>query len=193
MSKRQREEEPECAIDGLFYNTDCRSGAREHLPDGSVDLIVTDPPYGIDGDTLDKHYNRDESRVVAWIRRRGGPRLPGVQPRVGRRSRARAAPGGRVFVVSGYTRLPDVLGALEAAGLRAVSHIIWKFNFGVWTTQKFVSSHYHILLYEKPPSMPARSRLGPRRSAVMCGRFGASTTRARKKTGTNCQANCWRA
>ena len=31
----------------MFYNMDCRAGAREHLPDASVDLIVTDPPYGI--------------------------------------------------------------------------------------------------------------------------------------------------
>eukprot|EP00889_Picochlorum_renovo_P005476 jgi/Picre1/32506/NNA_007852.t1 len=48
------------------------------------------------------------------------------------------------------TLLRDVLEALEKHGLQEVSHIIWKYNFGVWTTQKFVSSHYHILFYEKP-------------------------------------------
>ncbi len=42
----------------MFYNTDCVEGARQYLRDASVDLIITDPPYGIGGDTLHKHYNR---------------------------------------------------------------------------------------------------------------------------------------
>jgi site-specific DNA-methyltransferase (adenine-specific) len=37
---------------------------REHIQDNSVDLIFTDPPYGIEGDKLDTHYNRNESHVV---------------------------------------------------------------------------------------------------------------------------------
>ncbi len=48
----------------LFYNEDCISGAREHLQDNSVDLIITDPPYGIRGDTLHRHYNRNERCVI---------------------------------------------------------------------------------------------------------------------------------
>ena len=52
-------------LDGnLYYQGDCVEGAREHLADGSVDLIVTDPPYGIGGDRLHQHYNRDEAHVV---------------------------------------------------------------------------------------------------------------------------------
>ena len=31
-----------------------------------------------------------------------------------------------------------------------MNHIIWKYNFGVYTRRKFVSSHYHILYYVKP-------------------------------------------
>jgi hypothetical protein len=48
----------------VFYNGDCITGARTHIPDGSVDLIITDPPYGINGDRLHHHYNRDERFVV---------------------------------------------------------------------------------------------------------------------------------
>lgn len=140
---------------------DCRAGARGHLPDGSVDLVVTDPPYGIDGDTLDKHYNRDESRVVGGYVDVDARDYPAFSREWVAEAARVLRPGGRVFVVSGYTRLPDVLGALEAAGLRAVNHIIWKFNFGVWTTRKFVSSHYHILLYEKPPGAPLEAVSDP--------------------------------
>ena len=31
-----------------IYTQDCIEGMREHLPDMSVDVIVTSPPYNID-------------------------------------------------------------------------------------------------------------------------------------------------
>ncbi len=136
--------------DALFVNDDCVAAARTHLPDASVDLIVTDPPYGIEGDRLHRHYNRDESFVVG-----GYVEVPAAEYNVFSHRWMREAarvlrPGGSLYVVSGYTRLFDVLDALRAAGLREVNHLIWKYNFGVYTTAKYVSSHYHVLFYEKP-------------------------------------------
>jgi site-specific DNA-methyltransferase (adenine-specific) len=32
----------------------------------------------------------------------------------------------------------------------AGDHILWKYNFDVYTSRKYASSHYHILFYEKP-------------------------------------------
>ena len=135
-----------------FVNADCVSAALEYLADGSVDLIVTDPPYGIGGDELHKHYNRDERFVVE-----GYVEVDAV--RYAEFSRAWIAqaervlrPGGQIYVVSGYTNLPDVLNALRSTTLREVNHVIWKYNFGVYTSRKFVSSHYHILYYAKPGS-----------------------------------------
>jgi len=138
------------AADRNFYNMDCVQGALAHLADASVDLILTDPPYGIDGDRLHRHYNRDERFVVdgyvevdrrvynafskAWLEQ---------AERVLR-------PGGQLYVVSGYTNLYDVLDALRATSLYEINHIVWKYNFGVYTSAKFVSSHYHILYYAKP-------------------------------------------
>jgi site-specific DNA-methyltransferase (adenine-specific) len=123
---------------------------REHVADNSVDLIFTDPPYGIDGDKLDVVYHRDESNVVAgyidvpldqyaqfsldWIRE---------CERVLR-------PGGSIYIVSGYTNLHHVLNALHSTGLKEVNHIIAKYSFGVNATKKWVSSHYHVLFWEKP-------------------------------------------
>lgn len=134
----------------LFVNADCIEGAKAHLADGSVDLIVTDPPYGIEGDRLHRHYNRDERFVIDGY------------VEVDRRSYAQFSrewiaqaervlrPGGSLYVISGYTNLYDVLDALRATSLREVNHIIWKYNFGVYTSRKYVSSHYHILYYAKP-------------------------------------------
>ena len=59
-------------------------------------------------------------------------------------------PGGSIYIVSGYTNLTHILNALRATCLDEVNHIIWKYNFGVYTRRKYVSSHYHILYYVKP-------------------------------------------
>lgn len=132
------------------YNQSCIEGMREHVTDESIDLVFTDPPYGIDGDELDVHYNRDESKVVPgyvdvplteyakfsqdWIRE---------CERVLR-------PGGSMYIVSGYTNLHHILNALHSTSLVEINHIIAQYSFGVSTKNKFVSSHYHVLFWAKP-------------------------------------------
>jgi len=132
-----------------IYNQDCRPGMRDHVADGSVDLIFTDPPYGIAGGSLDTHYNRDDSKVLPgyvdvansgyaqwcleWIRE---------CERVLR-------PGGSMYIVSGYSNLHHILNALHATELREINHIIAQYSFGVYTKLKWVSSHYHVLFWAK--------------------------------------------
>jgi len=133
-----------------FHNTDCIKGARTHLDDDSVDLIITDPPYGIDGDKLHRHYNRNELHVVD-----GYVEIPSDEyPRFSREWIGEAErilrPGGQIYVISGYSNLVHILNALQETKLQEINHIIWKYNFGVYTKRKFVSSHYHILYYAKP-------------------------------------------
>lgn len=136
--------------DNRLYSGDCVRGAAKHLAPGSVDLIVTDPPYGIEGDRLHRHYNRDERFVVD-----GYVEVPRERYRafshawIAQAARA-LRPGGQMYVVSGYTNLDCVIEALRANGLREVNHLIWRYSFGVYTRSKFVSSHYHILYYAKP-------------------------------------------
>lgn len=31
-----------------IYNMDCVEGMRKLIPDGSIDLVITDPPFAID-------------------------------------------------------------------------------------------------------------------------------------------------
>ncbi len=136
--------------DALFVNEACVPGARARLHDGSVDLIVTDPPYGIEGDKLHRHYNRDERFVddgYVEIEARRYDQF--TRDWIAQAARV-LRPGGQIYVVSGYTNLSAVLQALHASGLREINHIIWKYNFGVYTTRKFVSSHYHVLYWAKP-------------------------------------------
>src|SRR5579862_9135903 len=134
----------------LVYNEDCMPGALEHLADSSVDLLITDPPYGIDGDLLHRHYNRDERFVVEGYVEVARERYNAFSREWMAQAERILRPGGQLYVVSGYTNLYDVLDALRSTQLQEVNHIIWKFNFGMYTSKKFVSSHYHILYFAKP-------------------------------------------
>ena len=133
-----------------FYNGDCISGAAEHIPDNSFDLIITDPPYGIEGDKLQKHYNRKEEFVVDGYVEIPQAEYAAFSMQWIKQAERVLRPGGSIYIVSGYTNLIDILNALHNTRLKEINHIIWKYNFGVFTRQKYVSSHYHILFYEKP-------------------------------------------
>lgn len=132
------------------YNQDCIQGMRDHVLDNSIDLIFTDPPYGIEGDQLDIHYHRDESNVVP-----GYIDVPIKQydkfskEWISECSRV-LRPGGSIYIVSGYTNLHHVLNALHSTDLIEINHIIAKYSFGVSTKNKYVSSHYHVLFWQKP-------------------------------------------
>lgn len=132
------------------YNEDCITGMRNHVKDGSVDFIFTDPPYGIEGDKLDVLYHRDESNVVD-----GYVEVPlETYDQFSKDWITECArclrPGGSIYIVSGYTNLHHVLNALHSTDLQEVNHIVSKYSFGVSTKKKWVSSHYHILFWQKP-------------------------------------------
>jgi site-specific DNA-methyltransferase (adenine-specific) len=122
---------------------------REHVASGSVDLVFTDPPYGIRGDQLDNHYNRDDSKVIA-----GYVDVPVTQYAEWCRTWIQECervlrPGGSMYIVSGYSNLHHILNALHATGLQEINHIIAQYSFGVYTKRKWVSSHYHVLFWSK--------------------------------------------
>jgi len=133
-----------------FYNEDCIEGCKKRIADNSVDLIITDPPYGINGDTLHKHYNRKEEFVLDGYIEIPQEEYAEFTGKWIEQAARILRPGGSLYVVSGYTNLPDILNALRATRLKEMNHIIWKYNFGVYTKKKYVSSHYHILFYVKP-------------------------------------------
>jgi len=134
----------------MFYNIDCIEGAKKYLKDNSVDLIITDPPYGIEGDKLHKHYNRDESNVIEGYVEIPKEKYPPFTQKWIKEAERVLKPGGSIYIVSGYTNLIHILNALHQTSLKELNHIIWKYNFGVYTKSKFISSHYHILYYTKP-------------------------------------------
>jgi site-specific DNA-methyltransferase (adenine-specific) len=119
--------------------------------DGIIDLIITDPPFAIDFKARRENYNRTGSNVLE-----GYKEIPTAEYReftqrwIAEAARV-LAPDGSMYVFSGWNRLKDILDGLDAAGFTTINHIIWKYQFGVFTKKKFVTSHYHLLFVVKDP------------------------------------------
>ena len=166
-----------------FFNDDCITGAQKYLEDNSIDLIITDPPYGIRGDTLHRHYNRNEQYVIPGYVEIPKNEYAKFSKRWISEAERVLRPGGSLYIISGYTNLYDILHALYQTSLLEVNHIIWKYSFGVFTKRKYVSSHYHILFYEKP---------GGRRTFNAESRFGlAEKTANGRSPNTSDREDVW--
>ena len=115
------------------------------IPNEKIDLVVTDPPFAINFKAKKSNYNRTASRVLsgydeikaedyydftnAWM---------AEAYRILKKS-------GSMYVFSGWNNLKDILTALDDNNFTTINHIIWKYQFGVVTSKKFVTSHYHCL------------------------------------------------
>jgi site-specific DNA-methyltransferase (adenine-specific) len=141
MKQKKIEIWNECAIHGM----------KTRIASNSIDCVFTDPPYGIDGDKLHAHYARDEKFVVpGYVEVSKQDYSQFSQDWITECARV-LRPGGSFYCVTGYTGLRDILNALASTDLEERNHLIWKFNFPVYTKNKFVSTHYHILYWIKPP------------------------------------------
>jgi len=127
-----------------IYHMDCIQGMRE-MPACSVDLVITDPPFAIDFKAHRSNYNRTPSRVMAGYKEIGAGDYAEFTAAWMAEVHRLLKDSGSVFVFSGWNNLKDILVAADALGLATVNHIIWKYQFGVVCSRKFVTSHYHCL------------------------------------------------
>lgn len=126
------------------YLMDCREGMKQ-MPDGCVDLIVTDPPFAIDFRAKRANYNRTAERVLEGYNEIPAEQYYGFTLEWMREAHRVLKDSGSMYVFSGWNGLRDILNALHETGFITVNHIIWKYQFGVYTKRRFVTSHYHCL------------------------------------------------
>ena len=146
-----------------IYNMDCLEGMKM-MEDRCVDLIITDPPFAIDFKARRDNYNRTQSRVLEGYHEVSREAYPAFTRAWMGEVRRVLKPSGSMYVFSGWNNLSDILGALDELGFTTVNHIIWKYQFGVVTRRKFVTSHYHCLyvcLDDKTRRFFPFSRFGP--------------------------------
>jgi len=118
-----------------IYNMDCLEGLKL-IPDNSVDLIITDPPYNIgkdfENDNLDKDYFLEWSeswikelvRVLKW--------------------------GGSIYITLGWHYVAEtkiIFNKYE--NVRLKNWIIWYRQDGWKSDKGFAHSHEHILFFIK--------------------------------------------
>jgi len=127
-----------------IYNMDCIEGMKQ-IPQNSIDLVITDPPFAIEFEPKRSNYNRTQSRVLE-----GYNEIPKREYLDFTRKWMKEAykvlkDSGSMFIFSGWNNLKDILIAIDELNLTLVNHIIWKYQFGVVTKRRFITSHYHIL------------------------------------------------
>ncbi len=126
------------------YNQDCIDGMKV-IPDGKIDLIVTDPPFAINFKAKKANYNRTASRVLSGYNEITKENYYEFTLNWMSQCFRILKESGGMYVFSGWNNLADILNAIEEIGFITVNHIIWKYQFGVVTNRKFVTSHYHCL------------------------------------------------
>ncbi|MCY4094355.1 MAG: site-specific DNA-methyltransferase [Gammaproteobacteria bacterium] len=148
LTPTDRELKAKTSYHNRIFNEDCVTG-MQRLPSNIVDLVITDPPFGIEFKAKRPNYNRAPHRVlegysdVSQIEYFEFTRtwLTEVQRIL--------KPSGSAFIFSGWNNLKDILNAISEVGLETINHIIWKYQFGVATKRRFVTSHYHCLFVAK--------------------------------------------
>jgi site-specific DNA-methyltransferase (adenine-specific) len=128
-----------------IYNEDCISGMARHLPDQCVDLVITDPPFGIEFGARRGNYNRKDHRVLEGYSEVKGADYQTFTLEWLRQVRRVLKPSGSLYIFSGWNYLKDILIGLDTLDYTLVNHLIWKYQFGLVTTRKYVTSHYHVL------------------------------------------------
>lgn len=129
----------------IIYNEDCIDGMALRLPDNSVDLVITDPPFGIEFQAQKGNYNRTGHRVLEGYNEvKGGDYLEFTRAWLSQVKRV-LKPSGSLYIFSGWNYLKDLLIVIDELELTLVNHLIWKYQFGVVTSRKYVNAHYHIL------------------------------------------------
>lgn len=126
------------------YCEDCRTGLYDLEPE-SVDLVITDPPFGINFGKHKGNYSRNNDLVLS-----GYVEIPQAEYLDFTRAWIKGVkrvlkPSGSMYIFSGWNNLRDILNVLHEEGFTLINHLIWQYPFGVRTERKFVTSHYHLL------------------------------------------------
>lgn len=109
-----------------IYNGDSLILMRE-IPNSSIDLIVTDPPFAIDFKAKRNNYNRTESRVLEGYNEIPPEKYFEFSVNWIREAYRILKETGSMYVFSGWTNLKDILNALDRVGFITINHIIWKY------------------------------------------------------------------
>ena len=123
---------------------DCIS-LMSDMPSQLVDLVITDPPFAINFTAKRSNYNRTGDRVLNGYNEVQGRDYQAFTTAWLSQATRVLKNSGSMYIFSGWNHLKEILTSLELCDLTIVNHLIWKYQFGVATKRKYVTSHYHCL------------------------------------------------
>lgn len=115
------------------------------LPSSCIDLVITDPPFAIDFQAARQNYNRLGSRVLEGYNEISSTDYQNFTIAWLSEATRLLKDSGSMYIFSGWNHLKEILIAIDTSNLTMVNHLIWKYQFGVVTKRKYVTSHYHCL------------------------------------------------
>ena len=127
-----------------IYNCDCIQGMKS-VPKNKIDLVITDPPFAINFRAKKANYNRKQSRVLEGYNEISSEDYYDFTLEWMSQVHRILKESGSMYLFSGWNNLKEILMAIDDIGFHVVNHIIWKYQFGVVTKNKYVTSHYHCL------------------------------------------------
>lgn len=128
----------------ILYNMDCVEGLSQ-IDTECTDLVVADPPFAINFKGKRGNYNRKESNVIHEYQDIHEDSYFDFTLQWMVEAKRILKPSGAMFVISGWSHLRDILNVAHVLDLSLINMLVWKYNFGVYTKKKFVTSHYEIL------------------------------------------------
>jgi len=115
------------------------------VPKNKIDLVITDPPFAINFRAKKANYNRKQSHVLEGYNEISSEDYYDFTLEWMSQVHRILKESGSMYLFSGWNNLKDILMAIDDVGFHVVNHIIWKYQFGVVTKNKYVTSHYHCL------------------------------------------------
>ena len=133
------------------------------IPNEYIDLIITDPPFAINFTATRHNYNRKQSRVLDGYSEIKGCEYQSFTSEWLSQATRVLKSSGSMYIFSGWNHLKELLIAIDECKLTTVNHLIWKYQFGVATKRRYVTSHYHCLFVckdDRKRSFYSYSRFG---------------------------------
>lgn len=120
---------------------------RNVILDEKADLVFADPPFGIGfkGNLQTYHRTPDALSYVEVSRED----YPGFVKNLLDWSYDSLKASGSMWLLSSWNNLSVVLDAVGRSRFHVLNHCIWRYQFGVFTRNRFTTSHYHLLFLVK--------------------------------------------
>ena len=117
----------------LIYYEDCITNLQKRVEKNSIDLIIADPPFGISFTGKGTQYRRKSDFVISGYNEITKQNYLAFSKEWIKAIYPVLKEYGSAYIFSGWTNLKDILIAIDEGGFTIINHIIWKYQFGVYT------------------------------------------------------------